>query len=98
MYLKNNNICIANNSVYIQIEKLNLGVTKMKKNEDYLTAREISRKLGIAQSTIYAILHYDKLESEKIGELTIVRKNVLEEWEKKNISPKDKAKEGGKKK
>ena len=61
-----------------------------KKNEEYLTIKEIAEKTNLNPGKLYALTHYDRLECETFGSRILVRKNVFEEWQKANITPQEK--------
>jgi len=60
------------------------------KNDNYLTIKEVAEKTGLTQSNLYTLLHYDRINYEAIGGRVVIPKKVFEEWEKTNITPKNK--------
>ena len=56
----------------------------MKKNESFLTVKDVSEKLNLSPSIVYTILNYDRLDCEKIGGRIIVKSEVFNEWVKRN--------------
>ena len=56
-----------------------------KENQKLLTVKDISKRLKINQSTIYTILHYDRLNYETVGNLIVVREDTFNDWMAKNI-------------
>jgi len=65
-------------------------------NETLLTVKELSKRANISASTIYSILHYDRLPFETIGERIVVKESVYNEWAKANIKEPNKKKKGSK--
>jgi excisionase family DNA binding protein len=54
--------------------------------DNLLTIKEVSRITKIGPSTLYTILHFDRLPYKLIGDSRIViKKDDLEKWMKANI-------------
>ena len=68
--------------------------------ESFFTVKEASQRLGMPQTKIYTILHYDRLEHEKIGGRIVIREKTLNDYQQhlNNKSPvKEKSKKENKK-
>jgi excisionase family DNA binding protein len=53
--------------------------------ENILTIKEVSDLTKIAPSTLYTILHYEKLPHKLIGSRVVIEKDALDKWIKENI-------------
>ena len=66
--------------------KIYLRRLKMKEEkEKLLTVKEMSKKANISPSTIYSVLHYDRLPSTTIADRIVVKESVFNEWAKANL-------------
>ena len=68
-------------------------IKEVKKEDGLLTVKQISEKTKLSPSTIYTILHFDKLQHETIGNRIVVKESVFNDWEKENIKVKEKEEE-----
>ena len=58
--------------------------------ESFLTVKEASQRLGMPQTKVYTILHYDRLKHETIGGRIVIREDTLNEYQQRlNTKPKD---------
>lgn len=53
--------------------------------EKLLTVKEMSKRANISPSTIYSVLHYDKLPSTTIADRIVVKESVFNDWVKTNL-------------
>jgi len=60
---------------------------KANENETFLTVKEICSLTNLNSSTLYTILHYDKLEHETIGGRIVIREKTFDDWLKRNSIP-----------
>ena len=59
--------------------------------ESFLTVKEASQRLGMPQTKVYTILHFDRLEHETIGGRIVIRENTLNEYQQRlNTKPREK--------
>jgi len=65
----------------------------MKEEKDkLLTVKEMSKMAKISPSTIYSVLHYDRLPFVSIADRILVKESVFNDWVKANIKkPKEAA-------
>ena len=64
--------------------------SKTKDDSSFLTVKEVSKQINLNPSTIYTILHFDRLEYETIGGRIVIRQEKLDEWQKSNIKTNEK--------
>ena len=61
-----------------------------QENETLLIVKDLSKRANISPSTLYSILHYDRLPFETIGDRIVVKESVYNEWAKTNIKESNK--------
>jgi len=63
-----------------------------QENETLLTVKEMSKKANISPSTIYSVLHYDRLPFITFADRIVVKESVFNDWVKANIKEPKEAK------
>ena len=63
--------------------------------ESFITVKEAGQRLGMPQTKVYTILHFDRLEHETIGGRIVIREKTLNEYLQR-LNAKAKEKEAGK--
>ena len=48
--------------------------------ESFITVKEAGQRLGMPQTKVYTILHFDRLEHETIGGRIVIREKTLNEY------------------